>query len=257
MYRQWLTGIAWPLLATAISIPAATYEVAQHNPQANDDGDGTPERPWKTITKATEKVGPGDKVVICEGVYREQMVLRTSGTEQAPILFEAAPGAHVLLTGADHLTGWQKAGGGLPIYRIAWTNRFIGWSKNMTHPDDDYHRLIGLSLIHILIPPLVLAREPDHRRQHARRLHNGQMAEILAAGFHFQLHDDVERFVEQLGKRMHRINGQRRQDRPHLAAIKILEPFQIHLVQFGGFEKADAVALQPGRQLLALSLIHI
>jgi len=143
MYRQWLTGIAWPLLATAISIPAATYEVAQHNPQANDDGDGTPERPWKTITKATEKVGPGDKVVICEGVYREQMVLRTSGTEQAPILFEAAPGAHVLLTGADHLTGWQKAGGGLPIYRIAWTNRFIGWSKNMTHPDDDYHRLIG------------------------------------------------------------------------------------------------------------------
>jgi hypothetical protein len=143
MYRQWLDFMAWLLFASAISVPAATYQVAQRDPRANDDGDGTPARPWKTVSEAAKKVRPGDKVIISDGVYREQIVVRTSGTEGAPILFEAAPGAHVVLTGADHLSGWEKIGASLPIYRIPWTNRFIAWSANMTHPDDKYHRLIG------------------------------------------------------------------------------------------------------------------
>jgi Chondroitinase B len=100
--------MAWLALACATSLPAATYEVAQRNPQASDQGEGTPERPWKTISKAIEKVGPGEKVIIREGTYREQVVIKTSGTAQAPIIFEAAPGANVVLTGADVLTSWQK-----------------------------------------------------------------------------------------------------------------------------------------------------
>jgi hypothetical protein len=131
------------MLASGVSVSAATYEVAQRNPQANDDGDGTRDRPWRTITRAAEKAGPGDRVVVRDGIYREHLIAKTSGTAEAPIQFEAAPGAHVVLTGADRLTGWQKAEGGLPICRVPWTHRFIGWSKHMTHPDDDYHRLIG------------------------------------------------------------------------------------------------------------------
>ena len=137
----WCAG--WLVLASGISVSAATYEVAQRNPQASDDGDGTRERPWKTITRAAEKAGLGDTVVVRDGIYREQVTAKTSGTAQALIQFKAAPGAHVVLTGADRLTGWQKAEGGLPIYRVPWTHRFIGWSKHMTHPDNDYHRLIG------------------------------------------------------------------------------------------------------------------
>jgi hypothetical protein len=82
-------------------------------------------------------------VVVRDGIYRELVRAKTSGTAQAPIQFEAAPGAHVVLTGADRLTGWQLAEGGVPIYHVPWAHRFIGWSKHMTHPDDDYHRLIG------------------------------------------------------------------------------------------------------------------
>ncbi len=134
---------AWMLPVFTLSVPAATYEVAQHNPQASDDSDGTADHPWKTLAKAAEKAGPSDTVIVREGIYREQVVVKTSGTPQAPIVFEAAPGAHVLLTGADCLTGWQKVDGDMPVYRVPWTYRFIGWSKNMTHPDDDYHRLIG------------------------------------------------------------------------------------------------------------------
>jgi hypothetical protein len=143
MYWLWFRRLVWLVLAFAMSVPAATYEVAQRNPQANDNGDGSRERPWKTIAKATQKAGPGDQVVIREGVYREEVVVKNSGTERAPIIFEAAPGAQVVLTGADALTGWHKAQGELPIYHVPWTHRFIGWSRNMTHPDDAYHRLIG------------------------------------------------------------------------------------------------------------------
>src|SRR5664280_349940 len=131
------------VLASVASVSAATYEVAQRNPQASDGGDGTRDRPWRTLSRAAEKVGPGDTVVVRDGIYREQVTVKASGTALAPIQFAAAPGAHVVLTGADRLTGWQRAEGGLPIYQVPWTHRFIGWSKHMTHPDDDYHRLIG------------------------------------------------------------------------------------------------------------------
>ena len=102
-------------LALASVLHAATYEVAQQNPQASDDAPGTAERPWKTITRAAEKAGPGDVVVIRGGVYRERVVVKTSGTAEAPIRFEAAPGEQVVVTGADRLTGWQKADEARPI----------------------------------------------------------------------------------------------------------------------------------------------
>lgn len=143
MVRQCLTCAGWLMLALGVSVPAKTYEVAQRDPQASDDGEGTRERPFKTFARAAEKASPGDKVVIRDGIYREQVVAKNSGTAEAPILFEAAPGAQVVLTGADRLTAWQKAATGLPVYGVPWSHRFIGWSTHMTHPDDDYHRLIG------------------------------------------------------------------------------------------------------------------
>jgi hypothetical protein len=118
MHWRWLKYTAWLAFAFTVPVPAATYEVAQLNPQASDNGDGTPERPWKTITKAAGKAGPGDTVVVRDGIYREQVVVKQNGTAQAPTLFEAAPGAQVVLTGADQLTGWQKAGGAQPIYHV-------------------------------------------------------------------------------------------------------------------------------------------
>jgi hypothetical protein len=124
-------------------LQAATYEVAQNHPGATDDGPGTPERPWKSITKAALIAKAGDLVLVGEGVYRERVLVKNHGTAQEPIRFEAAPGAHVVLTGADRLTSWQKTRENQPVYRVPWPHRFITWSKHMTHPDDEYHRLIG------------------------------------------------------------------------------------------------------------------
>ena len=131
------------VLALGSSLQAATYEVAQQNPQAGDDAPGTAERPWKTVSRAAEMARPGDVVVIHGGVYRERVVVKTSGTAEAPIRFEAGLGEWVILTGADRLTGWRKSDETRPIYSVAWPHKFIPWNRSMTHPDDEYHRVIG------------------------------------------------------------------------------------------------------------------
>ena len=130
-------------LALGVALRGATYDVAQHHPQAADDAPGTTDQPWKTLSRAAEKAAPGDVVTIRGGVYRERVVVKTSGTPQAPTRFEAAPGEQVVLTGADRLTGWRKAEEARAIYSVPWPHRFITWNRSMTHPDDDYHRLIG------------------------------------------------------------------------------------------------------------------
>jgi hypothetical protein len=131
------------LHVVGFSVSAVTYEVAQQNPLASDEGSGSPERPLKTISKAAEKAQTGDIVLIHSGVYRERVLIKTSGTAAAAIRFEAAQGEHVVLTGADHLTGWRKHGEAHPIYSVAWPHRFIEWNASMTHPADEYHRVIG------------------------------------------------------------------------------------------------------------------
>jgi hypothetical protein len=135
--------VGWLTLATSPSAQTATYEVSQRHEQASDEGPGSAERPWKTISHAASKVAPGDTVNIRDGIYRECVVVKTDGSVNAPIRFQAAPGARVVVTGAEHITGWQNADANRPIYRVAWPHRFNTWSKTMTHPDDEYHLLIG------------------------------------------------------------------------------------------------------------------
>ncbi len=126
-------GMLWLGPAAA---PAATYHVAQQSPQAADDGPGTGQRPWKTISKAAEMAEPGDAVLIHAGTYREHVRPAHSGTAAAPITYEAAPGEEVILTGADLVTGWTAVGGGI-WKKEPWTHRFP------THPNDSRHRLVG------------------------------------------------------------------------------------------------------------------
>ncbi len=131
------------LLCVCTSGAGATYEVAQRHPKASDDGPGNSETPWRTLAQAARKAQAGDTVVIRSGTYREAVVVQTSGTQEHPVRFEAGPGEHVVITGADALEGWTKTDGPQPVYQVKWPHRFIGWSKQMAHPDDEYHRLVG------------------------------------------------------------------------------------------------------------------
>ncbi|MBN2475575.1 MAG: right-handed parallel beta-helix repeat-containing protein [Pirellulales bacterium] len=117
-------------------VTAETYHVAQGHRTASDANPGTQSAPWKTITKAAEALLPGDTVVIHAGTYREWVRPDRSGTSQAPIVFQAAAGERVVLTGADVVSGWVPDRGAV-WRKEPWPYRFA------THPDDQRHRLIG------------------------------------------------------------------------------------------------------------------
>jgi hypothetical protein len=154
--------IASNLLAAPEKGEARVYVVAQNHPAAKDDNPGTPAKPLKTISRAATLVKPGDRVTIGDGVYRESVVIKASGTRESPIVFEAAPLAAVVVTGADVVTDLRREEGEENIYSTPWPHEFLGWTKRRAHPDDEYHRMIGRAeQVHIDRYPLlqVLARD--------------------------------------------------------------------------------------------------
>ncbi|HTL16688.1 MAG TPA: right-handed parallel beta-helix repeat-containing protein [Patescibacteria group bacterium] len=136
--------LAFGLIGALGSALGATFIVDERSPLSTDDDDGgTQQHPWKSISKAAQKAAGGDLVIIRDGTYRETVIVTNSGTAEKPIRLESAPGARVVLTGADRFTAWKHAEGDQPVYQIPWTRQFLGWSSHMTHPDDIYHRLVG------------------------------------------------------------------------------------------------------------------
>ena len=119
----------------------ATYFVDQGNPEANDQNGGTAARPWKTIGHAAGEVRAGDRVIIRSGLYREGVTIKSSGTSDKPIIFEADTHSRVVITGADLLNKWTKENDG--SFSTPWPFVFVGWNPLHAHPDDSYHRLIG------------------------------------------------------------------------------------------------------------------
>ena len=84
-----LTGSA---LEKAGGILMVTYVVDQNHAKATDDGPGTEEVPFKTISRAAEMAKPGDTVLVRAGIYRERVAPARGGEEGMPITYMAAPG---------------------------------------------------------------------------------------------------------------------------------------------------------------------
>ena len=144
LQRSLLQGVLALALATSLAV-GADYHVDRRHPAASDDGPGTPAKPFASIARAAKAVRPGDSVLIHSGVYREGVVVSASGTAQRPIVFRAAPGARVVVTGADPLTDWRREEGDKEsnVFSTHWPHEYIGWNKLRAHPANDYHRMIG------------------------------------------------------------------------------------------------------------------
>ncbi|WP_228562729.1 carbohydrate-binding protein [Catenulispora rubra] len=67
--------------------------------------------PFTTIGQCSAVMGPGDTCVIESGTYHETIAPARSGTAAAPITYTAAPGAQVVVDGADPVTGWSAVSG--------------------------------------------------------------------------------------------------------------------------------------------------
>ena len=104
--------------AEAWTAPGGTAFVVAQTEGASDRNPGTAARPFRTISRALGAVGPGDAVVVRAGVYRESLRPRVGGREGAFVTVAAAPGAAVVVSGADPASDWEPLGGGL--WRRAW-----------------------------------------------------------------------------------------------------------------------------------------
>ena len=70
-----------------------TYYVNGQASNADDNGPGTEQRPFRTISRAAQILKPGERVVIAEGVYREFIRPAHGGAgPDAMVSYEAAPG---------------------------------------------------------------------------------------------------------------------------------------------------------------------
>ncbi|MDE6932324.1 MAG: hypothetical protein K2P37_06515 [Oscillospiraceae bacterium] len=90
------------------------YHVAK---SGSDRNPGTSDAPFLTIQQAADIAQAGDRVVVHEGVYREWVRPRNGGwNENSRIVYEAAPGEHVVIKGSEPLTGWTPVEG--TVWRV-------------------------------------------------------------------------------------------------------------------------------------------
>jgi hypothetical protein len=95
------------------------------SPQGSDDGDGSDARPFATLTRAQEAVRRLNQdhdvtVRLADGVYRLGAPLRFTaadgGQNGYTVRWEAAPGAHPILSGGTPISGWTIADAGRGIW---------------------------------------------------------------------------------------------------------------------------------------------
>ena len=94
-----------PICASAVPRQGRIWVVAQNNPHASDQGAGTSEEPFKTISQAALLAKPGDQVLVHAGIYRERVAPARGGEEGLPITYTAASGESVIVKGSEMLRG--------------------------------------------------------------------------------------------------------------------------------------------------------
>jgi parallel beta-helix repeat protein len=87
---------------------ATVYHVDVNN--GDDDSSGSEERPFKTINHVSGILEPGDKAIIHEGIYHEQIIGGKSGLPGKPITYEGVNRDKVILRGSVTARDWKKSG---------------------------------------------------------------------------------------------------------------------------------------------------
>ena len=98
--------------------PAGVPVVVIVSPRGDDAGDGSPERPFATLTRAQAAVrqlnrGSDVTVRLMDGIYRLPAPLQfgaaDGGLNGHVVRWEAAPNARPVLSGGTSVTGWRLA----------------------------------------------------------------------------------------------------------------------------------------------------
>lgn len=110
-----LLGLALAMTGPALAAPdGRVWVVDQKATNADDQGPGNQNHPFRTIQAAAERAEPGDRVLVRAGTYRERVMPPRGGTEEAPIVYEAMPGERVEVKGSEPWTAPWTADGEHP-----------------------------------------------------------------------------------------------------------------------------------------------
>jgi len=110
------------LVLTSFVIQAKEYHVSA---SGNDKNDGSLSNPFKTINFAAQLAVPGDVITVHTGTYREWVNPARGGeSETKRIIYQAAKGEKVVITGSEPVKGWEKVSG--DIWKLMLPNSFFG-----------------------------------------------------------------------------------------------------------------------------------
>ena len=110
------------VLLFAGSIWAKEYHVSVKGDNANS---GSKRAPLKTVSAAAEKAQPGDTITVHEGIYRERINPPRGGTsDKKRIVYQAAEGEKVTITGSDPVRGWEKVTGN--TWKVTLPSSYFG-----------------------------------------------------------------------------------------------------------------------------------
>ena len=108
--------------ALAPRLSAVELHVAPHG---EDTHPGTVQTPLRTIQRAADLAQPGDTITVHQGVYRERVNPPRGGvSDEKRIVYQAAPGDKVVITGSEVVTGWEKVQNN--TWRVKLPNAFFG-----------------------------------------------------------------------------------------------------------------------------------
>lgn len=102
--KKFVCLIAVFLLCSHLS--AREYHVSV---KGKDTNVGSLSAPLRTIQAAADKAMPGDVITVHEGIYRERVVPPRGGeSDEKRIIYQAAPGERVVISGSERVKGWEK-----------------------------------------------------------------------------------------------------------------------------------------------------
>ena len=76
------------------------------SPDGSDENSGTIDSPFKTVQKCADIVQSGETCWLREGIYRESVQPKSSGTEEKPITFAAFKDEKVTVSGTEPIERW-------------------------------------------------------------------------------------------------------------------------------------------------------
>ena len=108
---------------------------------AQRDGDGTKERPFRSLAQAAKLAVAGDEVIVAPGIYREYVDPVNAGTPDKRIVYRSEVRNGAVITGAEPVKNWERWKGDVWMVRIP-NGLFGDYNPYTTYVRGDWYNAI-------------------------------------------------------------------------------------------------------------------